>query len=129
MDKRVFLCSWFSFDLQYYFILGGTNNVLHFSVTKVLKNTLKENYYISNSFTDVFKGLTTTPAHLQCNAQQNFWTPIFVEHFSMAASTNKKSILIETRSLQNRKTFRKQRKRKMGKTISSIKLFASILHV
>ena len=129
MNKSVFLYWWFSFDLQYYFILGGTNNVLHFSVTKVLKNTLKENYYISNSFTGIFKGLTTIPGQLQCNAQQNFSTPIFVEYFSMAASTNKKSILIETRSLQNRKTFRKQRKRKMGKTISSVKLFASILHV
>ena len=25
---------WFSFDLQYYFILGGTNNVPHSSVKK-----------------------------------------------------------------------------------------------
>ena len=32
MDKSVFLHWWFSFDLQYYLILGGTNNVLHISV-------------------------------------------------------------------------------------------------
>ena len=32
-----------------------------------------------------------------------FLTPIFVEYFSMAASTSKTSILIRTRSLQNRK--------------------------
>ena len=36
MDKSVFLCWWFSFDLQYYLILGGTNNVLHTSVKKNL---------------------------------------------------------------------------------------------
>ena len=29
MDKNVFLYWWFSFDLQYYLILGGTDNVLH----------------------------------------------------------------------------------------------------
>ena len=29
MDKSVFLYWWLSFDLQYYLILGGTNNVLH----------------------------------------------------------------------------------------------------
>ena len=32
MDKSVFLYWWFSFDLQYYLILGGTNNVFHSSV-------------------------------------------------------------------------------------------------
>ena len=32
MDKTVFLYQWFSFDVQYYFILNNTNNVLHSSV-------------------------------------------------------------------------------------------------
>ena len=32
MDKSVFLYWWFSFDLEYYLLLGDTNNVLHFSV-------------------------------------------------------------------------------------------------
>ena len=32
MDKSVFLYWWFSFDLQYYLISDGANNVLHFSV-------------------------------------------------------------------------------------------------
>ena len=32
MDKSVFMYWWFSFDLQYYLILGGTNMVLHTSV-------------------------------------------------------------------------------------------------
>ena len=60
----------------------------------------------------------------------NFLTPIFVEYFWMAASTNKKSILIRTRSLQKQKvTLGKQQKRKIGKTISSIKLFVFALHV
>ena len=36
MDKSVFLYWWFSFDLQYYLILGGTNKVLHTSVKKFL---------------------------------------------------------------------------------------------
>ena len=34
MDKSVFLYWWFSFDLEYYLILWGTNNVLHYSVKK-----------------------------------------------------------------------------------------------
>ena len=37
MDKSVFLYWWSSFDLQYYLILGGTNNVLHTSVKKNLR--------------------------------------------------------------------------------------------
>ena len=36
MDKSVFLYWWFSFDLQYYLILGGTNNVLHISIKTFL---------------------------------------------------------------------------------------------
>ena len=36
MDKSIFLYWWFSFDLQYYLILSGTNNVLHTSVKKIL---------------------------------------------------------------------------------------------
>ena len=36
MDKSVFLHWWFYFDLQYYLISGGTNNVLHTSVKKIL---------------------------------------------------------------------------------------------
>ena len=31
----------FSFDLQYYLILGGTNNVLHFSVTKIFVHSVE----------------------------------------------------------------------------------------
>ena len=38
MDKSVFLYWWFSFDLQYYLILGGKNNVLHTSVKNFLFN-------------------------------------------------------------------------------------------
>ena len=34
MDKSVFLYWWFSFDLQYYLILDGTNNVPHTLVKK-----------------------------------------------------------------------------------------------
>ena len=34
MDKSVFLYCWFSFDLKYYLVLGGTNNALHFPVPK-----------------------------------------------------------------------------------------------
>ena len=36
MDKSVFLYWWFSFDLSHYLILGGTNNMLHTSVKKIL---------------------------------------------------------------------------------------------
>ena len=36
MDKSIFLYWWFSFDLQYYLILVGTNNVLLNSVKKIL---------------------------------------------------------------------------------------------
>ena len=36
MDKSVFLYWWFSFDLWYYLILGGTNNVLQTSGEKIL---------------------------------------------------------------------------------------------
>ena len=36
MDESVFLYWWFSFDLQYYLILGGTNNVLNTSVKNFL---------------------------------------------------------------------------------------------
>ena len=49
------------------------------------------------------KVLTKTPRQLQCSAERNFSTTIFVEQFSMAAPTNKKSILIGTRSIQNSK--------------------------
>ena len=35
MDKSVFLYWWFSFDLLFYLVLGGTNNVLHFWATTV----------------------------------------------------------------------------------------------
>ena len=49
------------------------------------------------------KALTTILGQLQCSANRNFLTLIFVEYFSMAASTDKKSILTGTRSLQNRK--------------------------
>ena len=49
------------------------------------------------------KVLTTTPRQFQCSAERNFSTTIFVEQFSMAAPTNKKSILIGTRSIQNSK--------------------------
>ena len=35
MDKNVFLYWWFSFDLLFYLVLGGTNNVLHFWATTV----------------------------------------------------------------------------------------------
>ena len=41
MDKSVFLYWWFSFDLQYYLILGDTNNVLHFSVTKIFVHSVE----------------------------------------------------------------------------------------
>ena len=41
MDKSVFLYWWFSFDLQYYLILGGTDNVLHFSVTKIFVHSVE----------------------------------------------------------------------------------------
>ena len=41
MDKSVFLYRWFSFDLQYYLILGGTNNVLNFLVTKIFVHSLE----------------------------------------------------------------------------------------
>ena len=50
----------------------------------------------------------------------------------MAASANKKSILMEKRPLQNKKgMFGKQRKRKISKTNFSIKLsaFSFILHI
>ena len=36
MDKSVLLYWWFSFDLQYYLILDGTNNVPHTLVKKIL---------------------------------------------------------------------------------------------
>ena len=36
MDKSVFLYWWFSFHLQYYLILSGTNNVLHTLAKKIL---------------------------------------------------------------------------------------------
>ena len=41
MDKSVFLYWWLSFDLQYYLILGSTNNVLHFSVTNVFVHSVE----------------------------------------------------------------------------------------
>ena len=41
MDKSVFLYWWFSFDLQYYLILGGTNNVLNFLVIKFFVHSLE----------------------------------------------------------------------------------------
>ena len=40
MDKNVFLHWWFSFDL-YYLILGGTNNVLNFSATKIFVHSVE----------------------------------------------------------------------------------------
>ena len=40
MDKSVFIYCWFSFDL-YYLILGGTNNVPHFSVTKIFVHSVE----------------------------------------------------------------------------------------
>ena len=36
MEKSLFLYWWFSFDLQYYLILDGTNNALHTSGKKKL---------------------------------------------------------------------------------------------
>ena len=36
MDKSFFLYVWFSFDLQYYLILGATNNVLHSLARKIV---------------------------------------------------------------------------------------------
>ena len=41
MGKSVFLYWWFSFDLHYYLILGGTDNVLHFSVKKFLVHSVE----------------------------------------------------------------------------------------
>ena len=41
MDKSVFLYWWFSFDLQCYLILGGTNNVLHTSVKKIFVHSVE----------------------------------------------------------------------------------------
>ena len=51
------------------------------------------------------KVLTTTPRQLQCSVYRNCSTPMSVEYFSGAASTNKKSILIGTRSLQSRNRY------------------------
>ena len=41
MDQNVFLHWWFSFDLQYYLILGGTNNALHFSARKIFVHSVE----------------------------------------------------------------------------------------
>ena len=41
MDKSVFLYWWFSFDLQYYLILDGTNKVLHTSVKKYFMHSVE----------------------------------------------------------------------------------------
>ena len=41
MDKSVFLYRLFYFDLWYYLILGGTNNLLHISVTKILVHSVE----------------------------------------------------------------------------------------
>ena len=38
--KSVFLYWWFSFDLKYYLILGGRNNILHFSVKKIFVHSV-----------------------------------------------------------------------------------------
>ena len=40
MGKNVSLYWWFYFDL-YYLILGGTNNVLHISVTKICVDSVE----------------------------------------------------------------------------------------
>ena len=47
----------------------------------------------------------------------------------MAASTNRKYILLGTILLKNKEMFGKQRKRQIGKIISSIQLVAVILHI
>ena len=41
MDNSAFIFWWFSFDLQYYLILGGTNNALHFPVTKIFVHSVE----------------------------------------------------------------------------------------
>ena len=41
MDKSVFLYWWFSFEQKYCLILGDTNNVLHFSVTKIFVQSVE----------------------------------------------------------------------------------------
>ena len=41
MDKNAFIYWWSSFDLQCYLILGGTNNVLPFSVTKIFVHSVE----------------------------------------------------------------------------------------
>ena len=41
MDKSVLLYQWFYFDLLYYLILGGTNNVLHISLTKHIVHSVE----------------------------------------------------------------------------------------
>ena len=41
MDKSFFLYWSFSFDLKYYLILGDTNNVLRFLVTKFFVHSVE----------------------------------------------------------------------------------------
>ena len=40
MDESVFLYWWFTFDLQYYLILGDTDNVPHFPVSKIFVHSV-----------------------------------------------------------------------------------------
>ena len=97
---------------------------LRILLLKSLKNIFEKDHFFSNSVTGIFKGCNHNSRTTLMWYMPNFLTPIFVEYFSMAASTNKKSILIRTRSLQKQKEMlRKQQKRKIGKTILSIKLF------
>ena len=41
MDKSVFLYWWFSSDLEYYLVLGDTNNVLHFLAIKIFVHSVE----------------------------------------------------------------------------------------
>ena len=77
---------------------------LRILLLKSLKNIFEKDHFFSNSVTGIFKGCNHNSRTTLMQCMPNFLTPIFVEYFSMAASTNKKSILIRTRSQQNRKT-------------------------
>ena len=98
----VFLCWWFSFDLQYYLILGGINNVLHTSVKKILCTlwslalAKKSCNNINNSRPQVSRLLFLVTMSLKnpsfsltpSPSKQNFWTCLSLNVYNRTLEIN-----------------------------------------